>query len=100
MARKGPKRRGFGRIRQERSGRFSGAYVGPDTKLHRAPRTYATESDAEGWLAIERRKIDLGTWGLSSAQTASHCAPMQVSGSSNGHCAHARASTMSPGWSG
>ncbi|VBA60525.1 tyrosine-type recombinase/integrase [Mycobacterium attenuatum] len=57
------KRRGFGRIRQERSGRFSAAYIGPDTKLHRAPRTFAAESDAEGWLAIERRKIDLGTWG-------------------------------------
>lgn len=57
------KRRGFGRIRQERSGRYSAAYIGPDTRLHRAPRTYATESDAEGWLAIERRKIDLGTWG-------------------------------------
>lgn len=57
------KRRGFGRIRQERSGRYSAAYVGPDTKLHKAPRTFAVESDAEGWLAIERRKIDLGTWG-------------------------------------
>jgi integrase len=57
------KRRGFGRIRQERSGRYSAAYIGPDAKLHHAPRTYATESDAEGWLAIERRKIDLGTWG-------------------------------------
>ncbi|MCV7381650.1 site-specific integrase [Mycobacterium alsense] len=57
------KRRGFGRIRQERSGRYSAAYIGPDAKLHHAPRTYATESDAEGWLAGERRKIDLGTWG-------------------------------------
>jgi integrase len=57
------RRRGFGRIRQERSGRYSAAYVGPDTKLHKAPRTYAQESDAEGWLAAERRKIDLGTWG-------------------------------------
>jgi integrase len=57
------KRRGFGRIRQERSGRFSAAYVGPDTKLHKAQRTFAVESDAEGWLAAERRKIDLGTWG-------------------------------------
>jgi integrase len=57
------KRRGFGRIRQERSGRYSAAYIGPDTRLHHAPRTYAAESDAEGWLAIERRKIDLGTWG-------------------------------------
>jgi integrase len=57
------KRRGFGRIRQERSGRYSAAYVGPDTKLHHAPRTYAAESDAEGWLANQRRKIELGTWG-------------------------------------
>src|SRR5271163_3376239 len=56
-------RRGFGRIRQERSGRYSAAYVGPDTKLHHAPRTYAAESDAEGWLAAQRRKIELGTWG-------------------------------------
>lgn len=59
----GRKRRGFGRLRQLPSGRWQAAYVGPDTKLHKASRTYATESDAEGWLAIERRKIDLGTWG-------------------------------------
>jgi integrase len=57
------RRRGFGRIRQERSGRWSAAYVGPDGRLHHAPRTYAYEHDAEGWLAIERRKIDIGTWG-------------------------------------
>jgi integrase len=57
------KRRGFGRLRQLPSGRWQAAYVGPDTRLHQAPRTYSTESDAEGWLAIERRKIDLGTWG-------------------------------------
>ncbi|MBI5338038.1 MAG: site-specific integrase [Mycolicibacterium rufum] len=57
------KRRGFGRIRAERSGRFSAAYIGPDGMLHRAPRTYADRYGAEGWLAEERRKIDLGTWG-------------------------------------
>jgi len=57
------KRRGFGRLRQLPSGRWQAAYVGPDTRLHQAPRTYASEHDAEGWLAIERRKIDLGTWG-------------------------------------
>src|SRR4051812_15698673 len=57
------KRRGFGRLRQLPSGRWQAAYIGPDTKLHKARRTYATESDAEGWLAGERRKIDLGTWG-------------------------------------
>lgn len=57
------KRRGFGRIRQERSGRYSAAYIGPDGRLHRAPRTYVSEHDAEGWLSQERRKIDLDTWG-------------------------------------
>ncbi|MGB5796881.1 MAG: site-specific integrase [Mycolicibacter algericus] len=57
------KRRGFGRIRQERSGRYSAAYVGPDAKLHPAGRTFTAREDAEGWLAQERRKIDLGTWG-------------------------------------
>ena len=57
------KRRGFGRLRQLPSGRWQAAYVGPDTKLHSAPRTYASEHDAEGWLAAERRKMDLGTWG-------------------------------------
>lgn len=56
-------RRGFGRIRQERSGRYSAAYIGPDGNLHRAPRTFDKEYDAEGWLAAERRKIDLDTWG-------------------------------------
>lgn len=57
------KRRGFGRLRELPSGRWQAAYIGPDTKLHSAPRTYAKEHDAEGWLAGERRKIDLGTWG-------------------------------------
>jgi integrase len=57
------KRRGFGRLRQLPSGRWQAAYVGPDTKLHQSHRTYASESDAEGWLAAERRKMDLGTWG-------------------------------------
>jgi integrase len=57
------RRRGFGRLRQLPSGRWQAAYIGPDAKLHQAPRTYAAESDAEGWLANQRRKIDLGTWG-------------------------------------
>jgi integrase len=56
-------RRGFGRLRQLSSGRWQAAYTGPDGKLHKAPRTDAAQVDAEGWLAAERRKIDLGTWG-------------------------------------
>jgi integrase len=56
-------RRGFGRIRQLPSLRWQAAYVGPDGNVHKADRTYAKKHDAEGWLAAERRKIDLGTWG-------------------------------------
>ena len=57
-----PKRRGFGRLRQLPSGRWQASYTGPDAKVHKAARTYATQTDAEGWLAAERRKIDLGAW--------------------------------------
>ena len=56
------RRRGFGRLRRERSGRYSAAYVGPDLRLHRAPETFKAKIDAEGWLAVERRQIDLDQW--------------------------------------
>jgi integrase len=56
------RRRGFGRLRRERSGRYSAAYVGPDLRLHRAPDTFKAKIDAEGWLAVERRQIDLEQW--------------------------------------
>lgn len=56
------RRRGFGRVRRERSGRFSAAYVGPDLQLHRAEETFHARIDAEGWLASERRLIDLDQW--------------------------------------
>ena len=56
------RRRGFGRVRRERSGRFSAAYVGPDLQLHRAAETFQARIDTEGWLAVERRSIDLDQW--------------------------------------
>lgn len=59
---KGASRRGFGRLRQERSGRWSAAYVGPDGKRHQAAGTFEERVYAEGWLANERRLIDLDTW--------------------------------------
>lgn len=59
---KGTARRGVGRIRQERSGKFSAAYIGPDNVLHRAPNTFEAKVYAEGWLASERRLIELGAW--------------------------------------
>ena len=59
----GTRRRRFGRLRRLPSGRWQAAYSGPDKKLHSAPDTFASDIAAEGWLAGERRKIDLGTWG-------------------------------------
>jgi integrase len=57
------KRRRFGRLRHLPSGRWQAAYVGPDLKLHKAERTFASDIAAESWLAVERRKIDTGVWG-------------------------------------
>jgi integrase len=57
------KRRRFGRLRHLPSGRWQAAYVGPDAQLHKAPHTFASDVAAESWLAVERRKIDVGTWG-------------------------------------
>jgi hypothetical protein len=55
------RRRGFGRLRRERSGGYSAAYIGPDLRLHRVPDTFNAKIDAEGWLAVERQN-DLDQW--------------------------------------
>lgn len=52
----------FGSPRRLPSKRWQARYTGPDGKEHRAPTTYAAKIDAEGWLASERRLIELGTW--------------------------------------
>ncbi|UYF92441.1 site-specific integrase [Rhodococcus aetherivorans] len=54
--------RGWGRLRQLPSGRWQAGYVGPDGLLHRPNSTFGAKMDAEGWLAHERRRIDLGVW--------------------------------------
>lgn len=59
---KGSTRRSFGRLRQERSGRWSAAYMAPTGVLVKAPQTYAHEDAARGWLNEERKLIDLGEW--------------------------------------
>lgn len=55
-------RRGFGAIRKLPSGRYQASYLGPDLNRYKARSTYETKTDAEGWLAKERRLVDLDTW--------------------------------------
>lgn len=59
---KGSARRGFGRLRKLPSKRWQAAYTGPDTQLHKATVTFEDEDAARGWLANERRLIELDTW--------------------------------------
>lgn len=68
------RRRGFGTITPERSGRYTARYADPEGRmritrygntaplLHHAPQTFDTRGDAEAWLTDERRLISAGTW--------------------------------------
>jgi integrase len=64
--------RGWGWIRQSgrRTKRWHASYIGPDGARHKAPGTFAMKIDAEGWLARERRLIDLNAWTPPSQRAA------------------------------
>jgi integrase len=49
--------------------RWHASYIGPDKGRHKADHTFGAKIDAEGWLASERRLIDLKIW-TSPAQRA------------------------------
>ncbi len=56
-------RRGWGKIRRLPSGRYQASYVWrPPRERHLAPHTFSTRTAAEGWLANERRLIELDAW--------------------------------------
>jgi integrase len=55
-------RRSWGKIHQQRSGRFQASYNGPDLARHTAPATFTKSMDAEHWLAEERRLIERDAW--------------------------------------
>ncbi|MFW9053780.1 tyrosine-type recombinase/integrase [Corynebacterium striatum] len=54
-------RRAFGKLSVKRK-RVYAEYTGPDGAFHRPGHSFPSKIDAEGWLAEERRLIDLGTW--------------------------------------
>ncbi|MDK8241661.1 tyrosine-type recombinase/integrase [Corynebacterium coyleae] len=55
------RRRQWGKITKKRT-RYYAEYTGPDSKRHTPGHSFPTRGDAEGWLARERRLIDLDAW--------------------------------------
>lgn len=58
-------RRSWGKVRASGRTRFQASYPDPllgSDIMHKAPKTFGTRMDAEGWLAAERKLIDSGTW--------------------------------------
>jgi integrase len=55
-------RRSFGKIHQERSGKFQASYIGPDGVRHNAPTTFETRGDASAFLSLMQSKIIQGKW--------------------------------------
>ena len=56
------RRRSFGAIRRLPSKRYQASYIGPDLARHVAPQTFDARTDAEGWLARERRLSETEDW--------------------------------------
>lgn len=63
------RRRGWGKITKKRD-RYYAEYTGPDSKRHTPGHSFPTRGDAEGWLAHERRLIDLDAWEPPKARAA------------------------------
>lgn len=55
-------KRGFGSIRRLPSARYQARYTGPDGLEHKAPRTFETKTEAEGWLVDRQREIVDQSW--------------------------------------
>ncbi|ANI91664.1 tyrosine-type recombinase/integrase [Dietzia timorensis] len=58
-----PGRRGWGYIRKLPSGRYQASYVAPNGRTFYGPRgPFSAKTDAEFWLASERRLIERDEW--------------------------------------
>ena len=60
MATRRPRRRSWGTLRTMRNGRIQASYS--NGRRYYSPHTNDSRMDAEGWLANERRLIELGEW--------------------------------------
>ncbi len=67
-------RRHFGLVRKRSSGRWPASYW-HEGRLHAAPQTFATKSDARAYLSITEADIHRGAWFDPLAGRVSNCAP-------------------------
>lgn len=65
--------RGWGHIRKLPSGRYQASYV-YELVRHNAPVTFSTKPRAEGWLADERKLIELDQWTSPARRSAARTA--------------------------
>jgi len=54
--------RGSGKCRQLPSGRWQAQVLGPDGAYHPAPQTFDTRLDADAWLAVQIKDLEVGVW--------------------------------------
>jgi integrase len=69
-SKKNPTRRSWGTLRTMRNGRIQASYVYDDGRRYYATHTYDNKLDAEGWLANERKLIELGEWSPPESRAA------------------------------
>jgi integrase len=56
------RRRAFGKIAKQRSGRYQASYLGDDGLRHLAPVTFDTKGDADAWLSMRRAELEEHRW--------------------------------------
>ena len=56
------RRRAFGKIARQRSGRYQASYLGEDGRRHLAPVTFDTRGDADAWLSMRRAELEEHRW--------------------------------------
>jgi integrase len=62
MPNKKGRRRRFGSVRQLPSGRYQARYQGPDGLVRTAPRTFASDTEANVWLTLTEAELVRGDW--------------------------------------
>lgn len=67
---KSARRRSFGTLRTMRSGRVQASYIAEDGRRYYSLHTYDSRTDAEGWLANERKLMELGEWSPPESRAA------------------------------